>query len=108
MDSLPFQRIDCAGALKLIEAGAAVADIRDPDSYARGHIRQAQLLNNHNLQQFIEASDLDLPLVVCCYHGNSSQSAAAFLAERGFEAVYSLDGGYEAWRLQFPEHCAQE
>lgn len=106
MDSLPFQRIDCAQALKLIEEQqATVADIRDEASFERGHIDSACYLSNHNLQQFIEENDPDTPLVVCCYHGNSSQSAAAYLAERGFEQVYSLDGGFEAWRQQFPDRC---
>ena len=41
---------------------------------------------------------MDTPVLVYCYHGISSQNAAAFLIERGFETVYSLDGGFEAWR----------
>jgi len=32
---------------------------------------------------------------VVCYHGNSSQSAAAYLVGQGFAEVYSLDGGIE-------------
>jgi len=107
MDSLPFKRIDCQQALQLIDDGAVVADIRDEASFARSHISDAHLLSNHNLQQFIEENDLDRPLLVCCYHGNSSRSAAAFLAERGFESVYSLDGGFEAWQQQFPDRCAR-
>ncbi|MFT4862153.1 MAG: thiosulfate sulfurtransferase, partial [Pseudohongiellaceae bacterium] len=49
-------------------------------------------------QDFIAAADTAQPLVVCCYHGNSSQSAAAFFAEQGFVQSYSLDGGFEAWQ----------
>jgi thiosulfate sulfurtransferase len=29
----------------------------------------------------------------------SSQGAANYLNEQGFDAVYSLDGGYSAWSL---------
>lgn len=105
MTDLPFKRIDCQQALELIDQGAVVADIRDEASFERGHISDARYLSNHNLQQFIEENDLDTPLLVCCYHGNSSQSAAAFLAERGFEEVYSIDGGFEAWQAQFPDRC---
>ena len=39
---------------------------------------------------------LDLPVLVYCYHGISSQSAAEFLNQKGFEDVYSVDGGFEA------------
>ncbi|WP_207063625.1 thiosulfate sulfurtransferase GlpE [Motiliproteus sp. SC1-56] len=100
-----FQLIDPDAAKALLDAGAALADIRDEESFARGHIRGAQHLGNHNLQEFIDRNDLDLPLIVCCYHGNSSQPAAQYLFERGFEAVYSLNGGYEIWQTRYPETC---
>ena len=46
---------------------------------------------------FVSESDKDIPLIVCCYHGISSQGAAAYFAEQGFREVYSLNGGYDAW-----------
>jgi len=42
---------------------------------------------------------MDKPVVVVCYHGMSSQSAASYLNEQGFDDIYSLDGGYSAWSL---------
>ena len=55
----------------------------------------------------ITKTDLDQPLVVVCYHGNSSQSAAAYLAGQGFSEVYSLDGGIELWRSTYPAEVSQ-
>ncbi|MCW8886681.1 MAG: thiosulfate sulfurtransferase GlpE [Motiliproteus sp.] len=98
-----FKRIAADQAKALIEDGAALADIRDPDSFSRGHIKGAQHLANTNIQDFLEQGDPDQPLVVYCYHGNSSQPAAQFLYEKGFEEVYSLDGGFEVWQQLFPE-----
>ncbi|CRR54182.1 Thiosulfate sulfurtransferase GlpE [Pseudomonas aeruginosa] len=40
--------------------------------------------------------------MVVCYHGNSSQSAAAYFIQQGFSDVYSLDGGFELWRSVYP------
>ncbi|WP_422380975.1 thiosulfate sulfurtransferase GlpE [Marinicellulosiphila megalodicopiae] len=74
-----------------------IVDIRDPASFASGSIEGAQLLNNQNIDQFIASADFTKPLVVCCYHGNSSQGAADYLSEQGFAEVFSLDGGYAAW-----------
>jgi thiosulfate sulfurtransferase len=105
MDS--FKHINTQQAQELISQGAALADIRDEESFNNSHIRNAQHLANHNFQEFLESSDLDLPLVLYCYHGNSSQSAAQYLIERGFEQVYSLNGGFEAWQTTFPEHCSR-
>jgi thiosulfate sulfurtransferase len=97
-----FKRIAAAQAQSLREQGAAIVDIRDPDSFARVHISGSVHLDNHSLPDFIRAADLDLPLLVVCYHGNSSQSAAAYLVGQGFAEVYSLDGGIEAWQNHFP------
>ena len=76
-----------------------VVDIRDPQSYANGHISGSLHLDNHSLPDFIAAADLDHPLIVTCYHGHSSQQAAAWLAGQGFEKVYSLDGGFTQYQL---------
>jgi len=76
-----------------------IADIRDAQSYGSSHIEGSVNLNNENLAHFIAESDMDKPLVVVCYHGISSQNAAAYLAEQGFDQVFSLDGGYSAWHL---------
>ena len=73
-------------------------DIRDPDSFDADHLNDAQHVTNENIEEFIENSDLDQPLLVYCYHGNSSQSAADYFVEQGFEDVYHLVGGIEAWR----------
>ncbi len=98
-----FERISTTQALQMLnDADAQLVDIRDLGSYSQAHIAGAYHLDNHSLQEFIEQADPDRPLIVYCYHGNSSQSAAAFLYEKGFEKVYSMDGGFEAWRQQHP------
>ncbi|WP_027858110.1 thiosulfate sulfurtransferase GlpE [Marinobacterium jannaschii] len=98
-----YRCIDSPEALALLQNGAAVADIRDPESYAQGHMPGAINVNNENLPDFIAAADMDKPLLVCCYHGISSQSAAQYLAHQGFDEVYSVNGGFEGWRVEQPE-----
>ncbi|WP_286239849.1 thiosulfate sulfurtransferase GlpE [Neptuniibacter halophilus] len=100
-----YKCIDSAQAAELIRQGAAVADIRDPQSFAQGHISGSCNLSNENLPQYLAEADMDQPLLVCCYHGISSQSAAQFLIEQGFDEVYSINGGYEAWRTEQPDLC---
>ena len=100
-----YRCINIDQACELIDQGAQVVDIRDEGSYQALHIRDAYNLNNHNLPDYVASADFDAPLIVCCYHGISSQSAAAYLAHQGFEEVYSLDGGFEAWRAQCPDRC---
>lgn len=51
----------------------------------------------------MQQTDFSKPVLVMCYHGNSSKSAAQYLLTQGFDQVYSIDGGFEAWRLAFPQ-----
>lgn len=97
-----FQRISVEQALQLLEQQAVVVDIRDEQSFAQGHIAGAVHLTNTSLGQFMREHDFEQPVVVVCYHGNSSQGAAQYLAEQGYERVYSMDGGFESWRSQQP------
>ena len=97
-----YKRISISDAKTFQEQGnAQFVDIRDENAYHAGHIPHAQHLSQSNLQTFLESADLDKPLLVCCYHGNSSQPTAQFLYEKGFEEVYSIDGGFEAWKQQY-------
>lgn len=103
-----FQRIPPQQAQTLRKQGAVVVDIRDAQSYALGHIAGSRHLDNHSLADFIAQADFDKPLIVSCYHGNSSQAAAAYLTHQGFSEVYSLDGGFELWRATFPEEIESD
>lgn len=99
MPSQPIQETDVADAsARLTSGGVVFVDIRDPASYAQGHIPGAVLLGHHNAAAFMQQTPKDTPLVVYCYHGHSSLSAARFLEEEGFLDVASLRGGFEAWR----------
>jgi thiosulfate sulfurtransferase len=81
-----------------------VVDIRDANSFANGRIAQSIHLTNDTLPDFIREADLDSPVVVCCYHGISSQQAAEFLISQDFTEVYSLDGGFTQWQTEFPDN----
>ncbi|QTH62994.1 thiosulfate sulfurtransferase GlpE [Psychrosphaera ytuae] len=98
-----FKRISIVDAKQLIDEGnAAVADIRDEQSFAGGHVEGAFHLTNGTLNQFCQQVDYEQTVLVFCYHGHSSQGAAQYLVEQGFDDVYSVDGGFEMWRQNFP------
>jgi len=80
-----------------------IVDIRDINSFNQGHINDAIHLTNETLADFLRAADPDVATVVCCYHGHSSQQAAQYLVSQDFTNVYSLDGGFTAWQLAFPD-----
>jgi thiosulfate sulfurtransferase len=103
---MSFKIIQAQQACELMDQGKAVfVDIRDPQSFDAARIKNSCRLDNTNVQDFVKDTDKTLPVVVCCYHGMSSQSAAQFLADQGFKEVYSLDGGFEFWKTCHPDRC---
>ncbi len=99
-----FQRISPQQLKEKIDNGPiTIVDVRDANSYFDGHISNASLLDNNNVAHLIANADHNQAIVVCCYHGNSSQGAAQYLAEQGFKDAYSLDGGFEVWKIAFPD-----
>lgn len=101
-----FKHINANDAKALIAQGnSQVIDIRDPMSFQTAHISNAVRIDNANIGEFMTTADQQAPLIVYCYHGNSSQGAAQYFCEQGFTDVYSLDGGFEQWKVLFPEDC---
>ncbi|AOM41901.1 thiosulfate sulfurtransferase GlpE [Xenorhabdus hominickii] len=81
---------------------AVMVDIRDPQSFSAGHATGAFHLTNETLNNFLQDVDFDQPVMVMCYHGHSSQGAAQYLVNMGFETVYSVNGGFEVWQKDYP------
>jgi rhodanese-related sulfurtransferase len=44
--------------------------------------------------------DAARPVVCICHHGMRSAQVVAFLERQGFDAVYNLAGGSDAWSAQ--------
>ncbi|WP_257166171.1 ankyrin repeat domain-containing protein [Bradyrhizobium sp. SRS-191] len=77
-------------------------DVRDQASFKAAHMAGAQHLTQRNLSELITGTARRTPILIYCYHGNASQEYAQTFSDFGFMEVYSLDGGYEAWRQRFP------
>lgn len=93
-----FKRINVSQAKELLLSRMTIlVDIRDHDSYEEGHVPASVHLTQETLPVFVSGTNKDVPVMVMCYHGNSSQMIAQLLTEQGFREVYSIDGGYEAW-----------
>ena len=97
-----IKQISVAEAALMIEKeNPLIVDIRDAGSFATGHIKNAVRIDNENFQSFIDTADKNRPLIVCCYHGNSSQPATNTFNSFGFDG-HSLQGGMSAWTLSNP------
>jgi thiosulfate sulfurtransferase len=88
---------DAAQALMKSE-DVYVIDIRDDNSFSTAHISDAVQLDQTSIGPFLESTEKDTALVIYCYHGISSHSAASFFVEQGFSRVNHIVGGFEAWQ----------
>ena len=79
------------------DENAVLADVRDQVRFNYSHAQGAVNLTEHTWPDFEAEYDYDQPILVSCYHGVSSRSVATFLLQRGYEKVYSVQGGFAAW-----------
>lgn len=95
-----FKRISVAEATQLIEnKSPLIVDVRDENAYQAGALPNAHHVTTSNFRIFRRNNDQSRPVLIYCYHGNASQDMAQMFVDFGFSEVYSMDGGYEAWRL---------
>lgn len=95
-----IREIDIATARQMIEADAAVVDVREADETEQGIVPEALMIPRGYLELRIEDAipDKDTPVVVYCAGGTRSAFAAKSLADLGYTDVASLAGGFNAWK----------
>jgi rhodanese-related sulfurtransferase len=74
-------------------------DVREEDEFQICRLEWAELIPLSTLPEQAPRRlvDKDRPLVVYCHHGMRSQHACEWLSRAGYEHVYNLTGGIEAW-----------
>lgn len=86
-------------AVRLINSDAAVVDLRNPESFAKGHIVNAKNIPFDELSA--HESKLEplkgKPVIAVCDAGSTSMKFVDQLRKSGLENVYSLKGGMNAW-----------
>lgn len=94
-----YTEISAAEAKEIIEKDSPVIlDSRDAHSFRESHIDGAMLAHDGLTEQLIRKKEFDKPVIIYCYHGNSSKDLAEFFGGIGFKTVYSMAGGYTAWK----------
>lgn len=86
------------------KAARSYIDVRPWSMYIEGHLPGAAHYPNANL-----SADADLPwdtdeiLFVNCKMGVSSRTGAETLVDRGYPFVFSMEGGFDEWKAEYPE-----
>lgn len=88
-------------AVRLINQGATVVDLRDAAKFKIGHILDAINLPAEELRANAEARlKKKRPVLLVCDSGSSSARLVSTLRQAGFESTWSLDGGQAAWERE--------
>lgn len=103
-----IERVTPLEAVRLIEAGAALIDIR-PSEYreAEGEVPGAYVIERNVLEwrldplneaRIREIADYDKSIIIMCNEGYASSLAAADLRRLGHRQVADLEGGFRRWK----------
>jgi rhodanese-related sulfurtransferase len=94
------KHVDAKAAAALVQAGGiTILDVRTPDEYSEGHLKEAKnadILSKDFATQ-LSALDKAKPILVHCQAGGRSTRALPALEKLGFTSVYHLDGGMNDW-----------
>jgi rhodanese-related sulfurtransferase len=92
--------VSTADAVRLINKGALVIDVRKPEDYESGHIVNARNVALDRIQedQSAVAKKKDKIVLAVCANGGLSGKAASLLRKAGYPNAFSLKGGISGWR----------
>jgi rhodanese-related sulfurtransferase len=88
-------------AVRLINQGAAVVDLREPARFSAGHIADAINLTADALRADPESRlKKKRAVLLVCDSGSASARLVGNLRKAGFDNAWSLDGGQMAWERE--------
>ena len=82
-------------------------DVREVHEWEICRVEGSQHIPMNTIPARLEELDPSLPLVCICHHGGRSMQVAVFLERNGFDDVYNLAGGVDAWALQIDPEMAR-
>jgi len=94
-----FAALSSMQAVRLMNQGALVIDLRTKDSFDAGHIAEARNVPAASLPAEADALKKwrDKNVITYSEDGREGASAARTLAKLGFTKVFNLEGGLNAW-----------
>lgn len=95
-----FAAIGPNDAIRLMNQGGLVIDVRERAQFEAGHIGEARNIQPKDLAGSADQLKKyrEKPVIVCCDSGMQGGTAARELAKLGFSKVFNLRGGVGAWR----------
>lgn len=94
-----LKTISAQDAARLLQAGAVLVDVREPDEHAREHIPGARSLPLSRLRRETLETTRGQPVLFHCRGGTRTAGNAALLAEKAGDCeAFIVEGGLDAWK----------
>ena len=96
------QAVGPLDAVRLLNQGALVLDVRSLAEFDAGHVIDARHVPQEQIAQVGETLKRfkDKVVIACCESGARSSAATRALRQQGFTKVVNLRGGLQAWRAE--------
>ncbi|MFN0276985.1 MAG: rhodanese-like domain-containing protein [Pyrinomonadaceae bacterium] len=95
-----IKECNVAEAREQIANGAILIDVREDNEYAAGHAAEAKHMGRGIIERDIVQAfpNKSAELVLYCGGGYRSALSADMLQKMGYTNVWSMDGGWKAWK----------
>ena len=95
-----IREVTVAETLERTEAGAVLIDVREDNEWQTGHATDAIHLGRGVIERDIvgQIPNKDKEIILYCGGGYRSALAADMLQKMGYTNVFSMAGGWKAWR----------
>jgi rhodanese-related sulfurtransferase len=95
-----IREVSVEQTLERMREGAQLIDVREDKEWDRGHATGARHMGRGIIERDIETAfpDHSAELILYCGGGYRSALAADNLQRMGYREVYSMAGGWSAWK----------
>src|SRR5262245_36599058 len=80
--------------------GVTLLDVREHDELSIASVAGARHIPMREIPARLAELDRDRPIVVMCHSGGRSRRVADYLSSNGFQQVFNLRGGIDAWSTE--------
>jgi rhodanese-related sulfurtransferase len=105
---MSIAHISCLEAQAMQAQGAFILDVREPWELEIAAINGALNIPMQSIPASLGALPKAQSILVICHHGIRSMHVARFLEQHGFDDLFNVQGGTDAWSrlvdLQLPRY----
>ena len=103
-----FRQVKVSEVRNLVESGACIVDVREPNEFAAGHLKTAVNIPLSQLRERTGEIPHDVPVYLHCRSSQRSYNAIMALQQLGFDNLYNISGSFLGISLyEYPQDTLQ-